>query len=51
MRQKQTIEISISKESLKKLENFGKMNETLDKLLAKMADHISTCDSWWVKRY
>jgi len=51
MRQKQTIEISISKETLKKLENFGKMNETLDELLDKMTDHISTCDSWWVKRY
>ena len=49
MKQKQTIEIS--KETLSKLENFGKMNETLDELLAKMADHISTCDSWWMKRY
>jgi len=51
MKQKQTIEISISKETLSKLENFGKMNETLDELLAKMADHISTCDSWWLNRY
>ncbi len=51
MKQQQTIEISISKETLKKLENFGKMNETLDELLAKMADHISTCDSWWLNRY
>ena len=51
MNQNQKIEIIISKETLKKLENFGKMNETLDELLAKMAEHISTCDSWWLNRY
>lgn len=44
-------EISIDKETLRKIRSLGDLNSSEEGVILDLIEHVRSCDGWWENRF